>query len=314
MTTLSSRHWVAAFAIATAVHAGMLLGLLWQTPPPSAQSAGFSGIDISLGPAGGGGAAEASADTPPEPAHSAKAPEPTASEPKPEVTRPAPPINETVAVAEQKPLEPVVDNEPQAPTPRPTPVKPAKSEPVVEQAPRKSTPRERAPKPLVPPQPEPPPVKAVEAAPPPLSPKPRTAAHSSASERTAALTPSAKGATASPGQTAEQASDHGDATSGGGSPGAVADYAALIRAWLERHKRYPRRAQLRRLEGTALLYFVMDRQGQVLDYRIRQSAGSAILDRAVKAMIERANPLPAMPQDMHQARLELVIPVRFSLR
>ncbi|EAR23322.1 energy transducer TonB [Nitrococcus mobilis] len=307
MTTLSGRHWLVALAIAATVHAGMLLGLMWQTPPPSAKSAGFGGIEISLGPAGGGGATQVNADTPP--------PEPIASEPKPEAAQPTPPpAEETVAVAEQKPAEPVVDNEPHVPAPPPIPVKPAKSEPVVEQTPRESTPREHTPKPPEPPQPKLQPLKAAESARPPAPLKPPTSTHNSVDERTAALAPSAKGATASPGQTAGQATDHSDATSGGGSPGAVADYAALIRAWLERHKRYPHRAQLRRLEGTALLYFVMNRQGQVLNYRIRQSAGSAILDRAVKAMIERANPLPAMPQDMRQARLELVIPVRFSLR
>ncbi len=314
MTTLSGRHWLAAFAIAAAAHAGILVGFLWQTPSPSAQSAGFGGIEISLGPVGGGGATKASADMPPpEPAREVKTPESIASEP--EAAHPTPPpAEETVAVAEQKPAEPVIDNEPQVPTPPPIPVKPAKSEPVVEQTPLKSTLREHTPKPPEPPQPKPQPEKAAESASPPAPPKPPASTHNSAGERVAALVPSVKGATASPGQAVGQATDHSDAAAGGESPGATADYAGLIRAWLERHKRYPRRAQLRRLEGTALLYFVMDRQGQVLNYRIRRSAGSAILDRAVKAMIERANPLPAMPQDMHQARLELVIPVRFSLR
>jgi protein TonB len=31
-------------------------------------------------------------------------------------------------------------------------------------------------------------------------------------------------------------------------------------------------------------------------------------------MIERAQPLPSMPDDMRRARLELVVPVRFFLR
>ena len=101
---------------------------------------------------------------------------------------------------------------------------------------------------------------------------------------------------------------------GGGTPGEVEDYLARLQAWLERHKEYPRRAQLRRLQGTALLYFVMDRQGRVLDSRLQQSSGHGLLDAAARAMIRRAQPLPAPPPGLTQARLELVVPVRFRLR
>jgi protein TonB len=101
---------------------------------------------------------------------------------------------------------------------------------------------------------------------------------------------------------------------GGGVPGSSADYLDLLRTWLERHKEYPRRAQLRRQEGTALLRFVMDRDGHVLSYRIEESSGHATLDDAVEEMLERAQPLPTMPPEMTQARLELVVPVTFQLR
>ena len=40
----------------------------------------------------------------------------------------------------------------------------------------------------------------------------------------------------------------------------------------------------------------------------------ALLDEEVEAMIERAQPLPRMPADMAHAQLEIVVPVRFSLR
>src|SRR5690606_34013200 len=103
-------------------------------------------------------------------------------------------------------------------------------------------------------------------------------------------------------------------SSGGGLPGARADYLSLLQAWLEKHKEYPRRAQARRQEGTVLLQFVMDRQGQVLEFRIARSSGHGLLDKEVEEMIRRAEPLPPMPQEMQQARLELVVPVQFLLR
>ena len=99
-----------------------------------------------------------------------------------------------------------------------------------------------------------------------------------------------------------------------GRPGADADYFAVILAWLEKHKEYPRQSQLRRQQGTAVLHFELDRQGRVLSYRIRTSSGFPELDREVEAMIKRAEPLPPMPADLVQARLELLVPVQFRLR
>lgn len=102
--------------------------------------------------------------------------------------------------------------------------------------------------------------------------------------------------------------------SGGGSPGEREDYLTRLLNWLERHKEYPRRAQRRRQEGTTLLFFRMDRDGRVTDFRIEQGSGHALLDAEVEAMIQRAQPLPAMPDFMRQSQLELVVPVNFALR
>ncbi len=119
------------------------------------------------------------------------------------------------------------------------------------------------------------------------------------------------------GRSGTQASpDAGDATaaSAGGQPAATPDYMAELLAWLERHKKYPRRARLRGQEGTAFLYFVVDRDGRVLDFSIKQTSGHTVLDREAKDMIERAQPLPRFPDHMAGALLALVVPVDFSLR
>jgi len=106
----------------------------------------------------------------------------------------------------------------------------------------------------------------------------------------------------------------GDNSAGGGLPGDAHDYAATLLAWLEQYKEYPRRARLRRQQGTVLLYFMVDRQGQVLDYRIEKSSGYPALDEEVKKLIERAQPLPAMPDTMKKNSLALVVPVQYFLR
>ena len=111
---------------------------------------------------------------------------------------------------------------------------------------------------------------------------------------------------------ARTASGTTESRSGGGNPGAMVDYAARLNAWLERHKEYPRRASLRRQEGEATLYFVIDRAGRVLDFRVEKSTGYKILDEEVVNMIQRASPLPAPPESVTGDTLEYRVPVGFD--
>jgi protein TonB len=99
------------------------------------------------------------------------------------------------------------------------------------------------------------------------------------------------------------------------APVAVApSYQGLLLAQLERNKRYPREARLRRQEGVATLRFSIDRTGKLIAFKLEHGSGVAALDEEVLAMIQRAAPLPAFPPEMTQAQLELVVPIRFSLR
>ena len=106
----------------------------------------------------------------------------------------------------------------------------------------------------------------------------------------------------------------GDNSQGGGQAGSAADYMSVLQAWLEKHKEYPRSARLRRIEGAVLLYFSIDRDGRLLAYRIERSSGHRMLDTETIAMINRAQPLPPIPGDMSRDKLEVVVPVQFSLR
>ena len=47
---------------------------------------------------------------------------------------------------------------------------------------------------------------------------------------------------------------------------------------------------------------------------IARRSGYADLDDEVMAMIMRAEPLPPFPESMPQARLDLTVPIRFSLQ
>lgn len=83
---------------------------------------------------------------------------------------------------------------------------------------------------------------------------------------------------------------------------------------LQQYKRYPAGAQSRGEEGVVELSFTVDRTGHVLNREIVRSSGHRDLDNEVMSMIERAQPLPPFPASMPQARLDLTVPIRFSLQ
>jgi protein TonB len=95
---------------------------------------------------------------------------------------------------------------------------------------------------------------------------------------------------------------------------ARASWQAQLLAWLERYKRYPRVAQEQRQQGVVYLRFAIDRQGRVLSSRINNSSGFELLDDEVLALVQRAQPLPAPPSEVTGDRIELQVPVSFTLR
>lgn len=95
---------------------------------------------------------------------------------------------------------------------------------------------------------------------------------------------------------------------------AEANWQGLLLAHLGKFKRYPKSAQRRNLEGTPLLRVRMDRAGRVLSFALERTSGHESLDKEVLALIERAEPLPALPPEMTQATIEIVVPVDFNLK
>ncbi|PWC31946.1 energy transducer TonB, partial [Azospirillum sp. TSO22-1] len=94
----------------------------------------------------------------------------------------------------------------------------------------------------------------------------------------------------------------------------VASWRGALLRHLERYKRYPRAAQLQRLEGVAQVRVVLDRQGNVLSAKLERGSGHTILDGETEEMVRRASPLPAPPPEIASDRIELVVPVEFALR
>jgi protein TonB len=206
-------------------------------------------------------------------------PQETVPEPQPVESPPPEPVPEPVVESEPPPPEP----------PPPEPVEEPPPEPVSEVV---AEPPPPPPKPKPPPRPRPvqierpaPPRPVEAAAPPPSVPAP----------------PAPVAAVTAPGSSVSRPSN------------AMPTWQGQLLAHIRRHKNYPRAAQIRRQEGVAQVRFVMDREGKVLFSGLERSSGHAILDEETLNLIRRAQPLLAPPPEMPDDRIELVVPVQYSL-
>jgi len=95
---------------------------------------------------------------------------------------------------------------------------------------------------------------------------------------------------------------------------AVPTWKTQIVALLERNKRYPPAAQSRREQGTAQVFFRLDRQGRVIDSRLVRSSGASALDEEALALLRRAQPFPPPPRELPGQRIDLNVPIRFNLK
>ena len=197
--------------------------------------------------------------------------------------------------------------ETEAPEPQPDPV-----EPQAEDAPLEDTP----PEPQAPPDP---PLEAPDPVDIPPDSIPVTAIAQSAAARPppaeASPAPSLAGSGGQAGaENVPETGDRGPDFTAGGRAGARADYAAVLLAWLEPHRQYPRAARARRQEGVVRLYIHIARNGAVLEARIETGSGYPRLDQAALDMLERAQPLPPIPDEIAANSLEIIIPAHFHIR
>lgn len=222
------------------------------------------------------------------------APKPSKPEPKPEkAERIKKPDKPKMSVKLDKPVVP------DKPKPAVTPDLKPPPEPPVEKAARAPV--------LLPPRPETHTVVKNVAMPPPRPVK-QIREHKRR-QRLAKLTPE-------PSRTKRRAA-HATAPRAGArthNPNAVPRWKTALMLRLQRYKRYPVAARARGVQGVARLAFSVDRSGRVHHARIARSSGSSLLDRATIQLIERAQPLPPPPTEIHGAQIPIVVPIRYNLR
>ena len=99
----------------------------------------------------------------------------------------------------------------------------------------------------------------------------------------------------------------------GGRTGDPTSYFSDLIAWLNQYKDYPTALKKRKQQGVVVVAFTIDRSGTVLVSSVQHSSGYPLLDRAALDMLDRASPLPSMPESMPQESLNLAVPVEYSL-
>ena len=218
-------------------------------------------------------------------------PEPTPPEPTP--PEPAPPTP-TPPTPDASPLPPV----PQALAPKPKPP----PRPAVKPRPVKAKPVETPTPPAAPTAAsEPPPGPGSGEGPPTQNPQPGTAATGAANAGPGGATGVGTGAAGT-----------GRGSFGDGR-GLGDDYLDRLRRHLAKYKHYPPEAVKLKQEGTALVEFVLARDGTVLEAHIQRSSGFPLLDQATLEMIRNASPVPKVPDRFAGDRVSIAIPTGFKI-
>ncbi|MGH1359092.1 MAG: energy transducer TonB [Burkholderiaceae bacterium] len=97
-------------------------------------------------------------------------------------------------------------------------------------------------------------------------------------------------------------------------PGLRSSYQALIVARLLKYRQYPDKARQRGMSGTVTVQFELTASGQMVSRRIAASSGYPVLDQAAMTMLERASPMPPVPDGYGPAPYRFTIPLEYELQ
>lgn len=85
---------------------------------------------------------------------------------------------------------------------------------------------------------------------------------------------------------------------------------SLVKA-VAKNQRYPRSAIAREIEGRAKVRLVVSADGTITSHEIVQDTGESILDAEIPKLVEKLNPLPALPDGKDS--LTFVLPLNWTL-
>ena len=98
-----------------------------------------------------------------------------------------------------------------------------------------------------------------------------------------------------------------------GNPAAHQRYLRKVLDRIARFKRYPREARRDGVVGKVMVRFTVLADGRLQSPHLTGSSGDIRLDQAALDMLSRASPFPPIPRSLAVGKLELSLPVEFSL-
>jgi len=131
----------------------------------------------------------------------------------------------------------------------------------------------------------------------------------------AAKTSPMQGGTSGNGPMGQAASGNGTGGNGSGLAGCLDPI--WLRAVTDRVRQffyYPPEALSARIFGVAMVHFVVRRNGQIDRLAIAKSSGNEGLDKAAIDIMQKAQPLPPIPDRMHTDQVIGDLPINFGVR
>ncbi|TNE67928.1 MAG: energy transducer TonB [Alphaproteobacteria bacterium] len=96
------------------------------------------------------------------------------------------------------------------------------------------------------------------------------------------------------------------------SADAMDDWKHEVMKSVAKNQKYPRAALAREIEGTAKVRLVIAADGTITAHEVLEETGESVLDREIPKLVERLNPLPALPEGTPE--MSLVLPLTWALR
>jgi protein TonB len=93
----------------------------------------------------------------------------------------------------------------------------------------------------------------------------------------------------------------------------ASSYLEMVRLKIESHKRYPKIARVRQIEGRVTIYFIISPAGDVQSVKVVKSSAFKILDQAALKAVEDASPFPIPPAHVFGGEIPLKISLVFEL-
>ena len=97
------------------------------------------------------------------------------------------------------------------------------------------------------------------------------------------------------------------------NPQIVSNYSNLLRAHIAKHKKYPRIAQRRKMQGEVVIEIQIRGDGSLISKNIQKSSGHKVLDKEGMSMMEKSKPFPVPPQALKDSVTTVVVPIAFNL-